>query len=263
MYSIVLMAAATYGPATPGADMPVVAAPAPIVIGCGGCVGCVGYSCTGCVGYSCSGCTGCWGYSCTGCTGCCGGRIGFLGHRTGCHGGLFSRHSCHGCTGYSCTGYSCFGSCHGCTGYSCYGYSCTGCTGCTGCVGYSCHGCVGSYSYPVYVDPTPPMTTPAPGTDKKDTEKKTGANLKFQLPATATLFVDGQATSGTGSERSFFTPALIPGQKYYYDVRAEITVAGEKVTEQKRVIVSAGANVTESFEKLLAAASGTTTVAGK
>jgi uncharacterized protein (TIGR03000 family) len=141
-------------------------------------------------------------------------------------------------------------------------------------MGYSCGGCVGAtygtYSYPVYIDPTPPMTPPTtpapmptPGTEKKDPEKKVGANLKFQLPATATLFVDGQATSGSGSERSFFTPELIPGQKYYYDVRAEITVAGQTITEEKRVIVSAGASVSESFGKLLAAASGTTTVAGK
>jgi len=121
----------------------------------------------------------------------------------------------------------------------------------------------GTYSTPVYVEPAPTMTPPSAPPPMTTPEKKAGASLKFQLPATATLIVDGQVTTATGSERSFFTPELIPGQKYYYDVRAEVTVAGQTITEEKRVIVSAGANVTESFGKLLAAASGTTTVAGK
>lgn len=270
MYSLVLMAAMAGGPDTSGADLigPAVAAAtsAPLTVGCIGCGGCTGYysscygschgSCHGRGGFlghkhSCHGC--CGGYA--SCHGCCGGG-GFLGHR---------HHSCHGC----CGGYSCFGSCSGYTagcwgsGYGCWG-SCTG----YGCLG----GVYGTYTYPVYppaapvvVPPAAPSTTPAPMTEpKKSTEpKKTnGASLKFRLPADAVLFVDGQKTAGEGTERAFYTPPLAAG-KYFYDVRAEMAIDGKTITEEKRVVVEAGANLTESFPKLLAAAEAKTTVAGK
>jgi uncharacterized protein (TIGR03000 family) len=82
---------------------------------------------------------------------------------------------------------------------------------------------------------------------------KQGASLKFQVPADAKLYVDGQLTTPTGTERAFVTPALTPGQRYYYDVKAELTVGEKTVTEEKRVIVQAGSNVVETFPKLTAA----------
>ncbi|MDB5309395.1 MAG: hypothetical protein JWO38_3597 [Gemmataceae bacterium] len=268
MYSIVLMAAVSGGPNTTGADAtPVVVAPTAVVVGCTGCTGCTGYysscygscygSCNGCYG-SCHGRGGLFGHrhSCSGCSGCCGG--GFLGHK----------HSCHGC----CGGYSCFGSCNGCYGQSWgYGYGYGGCCG-----GYA--GCWGaSYSYPVYgaspaygAYPAPapaPMVIPVePKPAPKTEEKKSGSNgasLKFQLPADATLYVDGRQTAGDGAERAFFTPPLEGGQKYFYDVRAEVVVDGKTISEEKRVVVETGAQITASFPKLLAAAGGATTVAGK
>lgn len=285
MYSIVLMAAIGSGPATPSADVPaapVVMAAAPVYAGCSGCTGYYA-GCSGCSGYY-AGCCGGYGgyaaYPVASCHGCCGGG-GFLGLRAAFH----HKSSCHGCGGYS-SGYSCFGSCSG----SCYGawpapysYAFGGCCG-GGYGGYAggyagCWGsCYGSYSYPshsygaspygygsgVYAAPTnaapavvvPVEAAPAPGGSdaKKDAEKKSNASLKFQLPAAATLFVDGRPAAGTGAERSFFTPSLEAGQKYFYDVRAELTVGGQTVTEEKRVIVEAGSDVTESFGKLFAAA---------
>ena len=254
MYSVVLMAAMSGGPSAAGADMPAVAGPfvaGPVVAGC-----------TGCAGYY----AGCGGGGCTG---------------SSCHGGgLFHRSSCHGCCGglalfgharsHGCCGGSCFGSySHGCCGgYSAgYGGSCYGSSwGCTG-------GVYGTYTYPAYGAPvivTPGVTTPPmpmggtipPKADPKadptpDPKKKTGegsgASLKIRVPAEAKLFVDGQLVSAAGAERAFFTPALAPGQKYFYDVRAEVTVAGQVVAEERRVVVEAGAAVTESFGKLFAA----------
>jgi len=265
MYSLVMMAAMSGGPSTPAADM----TPAPVVVvgGCTGCTGCTGYyaGCTGCTGYY----AGCCGTSCHGghkgmsSNSCCGG--GGLFHRSsGCcggGGGLFRGHKSHGCCGgYSCTGYSCSG--YSCTGASCFGSYSGGCWG----------SCYGTVTYPgvmtvpggVVMPPpmgtppvvVPPVTMPPGGTKPPDGTKPggTGANLKFRLPADAKLFVDGQLTSGQGAERAFFTPSLEAGQKYFYDVKAELVVDGALVTEQKRVIVEAGAELVETFPKLTAAA---------
>lgn len=282
MYSIVLMAAVGTGPAAPAADVPAgVVMPANPVAVIGGCTGCTG-SCHGYV--ISSGCGGCYGS-------CHGGGL-FHRKRGGCHGGgLFGHHnksSCHGCCGgYSCTGYSCFGSYMGCQG-GCYstgygyglGYGYGGC--CGGCYGYAGYnygfgGMYPSYSYPysgapaVVVPVETPVkkdetTKPADGT-KKDDGKKEGtsgaANLKFRLPAGAALFVDGRATPGDGAERAFYTPALEAGQKYFYDVKAEYAVGGRTITEDRRVVVQAGAEVVVEFPKLLAAAGADSTLAGK
>ncbi len=260
MYSLVLMAAVGAGPVAPSAG--------PV----GGCYGCVG-AYAGCSGYS----------SCHGCYGSCQGR-GFLGHhkRNGCNGcrggGLFGHHkrsNCHGCSGSSCHG--CFGSsCHGCFGShaGCYGSACHGCTGAfAGCWG-SCHGCFGGYAYPAYPSIPPAIVVPQdtrpvkPATKPDDNKKKSSdndnsASLKFELPGDAVLFVDGRQTPGEGRERTFITPPLAAGQKFFYDVRAEVVVGGATVVEEKRVIVEAGANLTESFPKLIAAVAAPTTVAGK
>lgn len=256
MYSIVLLAATTGGPSVPAADHTpvVVAAPA---AGC--CGGTVVAGCTGCTGYS----AGCYG---------------------SCHGtrpGLFARHharsSCHGCTG-SCTGWSCFGSasCYGCYGYTqaAYRYGCWG--SCYGTFSYgcwgSCHGCTG-YAAPAIVVPAeqplpgvPGKTDPkggTPGAGDKGNKEEGGASLRFQLPSNATLFVDGNRVPGAGVDRSFYTPPLAAGQRYFYDVKAEVVVNGQTVVEEKRVIVTAGANLVESFPRLIAAVADPATVAGR
>ena len=141
---------------------------------------------------------------------------------------------------------------------------------------YSLHGYGATYSYtdPISVygrvtnlnatqTATPevkPMIPPIPVPETK----KMGANIKFQLPADARLYVDGKLTLLTGTEREFSTPPLEVGEKFFYDVKAEVIVDGKAVVEQKRVIVQAGAKLTETFPTLLAAAKGSSTVvAGK
>jgi uncharacterized protein (TIGR03000 family) len=265
MYTLVLMTAMTPGADVTPAPVPVV--PVPVATGCCG----VPVGCTGCSGFMTSyGCGGCYGGA-----GCHGMR-----HSRG-HGLFGHKRSCHGCSGYSCSGYNCFGS-------SCMGFG--GCTGFGGCVGFGGGG-VSSWGPPVgmppytlhgynqggvwgpsppvvYADPhavygrvtnltpattviptetTKPMTPPTP-------PKGTGANIKFRLPADAKLYVDGKLTMLTGTERSFTTPALEAGQKFFYDVKAELMVDGKPVVEEKRVIVEAGSDLVEAFPKLLAAA---------
>ncbi len=274
MYSIVMLTAMSAGAdvTPPPAPAPHAIAPAaPVYVS--GCSGCCGVVATGCYG-SCYG-SGCYGS-------CHGGGFrrggGFLGHKSSCHG-------CSGCTGYSCTGYSCFGSCHGCAGgsvsygsswgppvgmlpYTLHGYN----SGVTPVYGpgapvvlgsltdpYSVYGKVYNPNQPpVITIPVAPMVKPM-GSDSTPM----GANLKFTVPADAKLFVDGKLAPGSGTERAFYTPPLARGQKFFYDVKAELVVNGKTVTEEKKVIVEAGANLTETFPKLVAALEKPDTVAGK
>jgi uncharacterized protein (TIGR03000 family) len=111
------------------------------------------------------------------------------------------------------------------------------------------------------------MTPVVPKSGTPDTEKKPttgmGANLKFTLPAGSKLYVDGRLVGVEGTERAYYTPDLVPGQKYFYEVKAELVVGGRTVTEEKTVIVESGANLVEGFPKLMAAAAAATAVAGK
>jgi uncharacterized protein (TIGR03000 family) len=113
-----------------------------------------------------------------------------------------------------------------------------------------------------------PMEKPMEPMEKKGNDSKNeggmGATVKFRLPAEANLYVDGRLTLLSGSERSFTTPPLDPGQRFFYDVRAEVVIDGKPVVEEKRVIVEAGAKLTESFTTLIiAAANKPSAVAGK
>jgi len=111
---------------------------------------------------------------------------------------------------------------------------------------------------PVMTIPVAPMAKPM-GSDAQPM----GANLKFQVPADTKIFVDGKLAPGTGTERAFFTPPLEKGKKFFYEVKAELMVNGEKVVEEKKVIVESGVDLTESFPVLVAAVEKSKAVAGK
>jgi uncharacterized protein (TIGR03000 family) len=281
MYSIVMLTAMSAGAdvTPPAMAAPVVYAPS---VGCCGGIVMGGYSgCTGaCYGSNwSSGYGSCYG-SCHGsCSGSCSGSChgGFLGLRSG---GMFGRHSCHGSCHGSCSGYTCFGSCHGTAVW--YGYgSCSGsCYGSVAMPPYSLHGYNTTSSYgpsaPIVVggagsmyspNMPPAMTVPvAPQPKPAGSDGgPSGANLKFKLPADAQLFVDGKPAPGAGAERSFYTPPLEGGKKFYYDVEAKLVVNGKEVAETKKVIVEAGASVTAEFATLTAAAAAAArdSVAGK
>jgi len=102
---------------------------------------------------------------------------------------------------------------------------------------------------PAESTPAKPMETPIAPKPKEGMS----ANLKFQLPADAKLYVDGRLTTIGGTERAFTTPPLAEGSKYYYDVKAEMIVDGKPVVAEKRVVVVAGATITETFPTLIAA----------
>ena len=261
-----------------------------------GCTGCSGVSVSYSASYSYS--------SCGGCGGCSGptfprlshlasgvGRFARSSYRSaGCHGTTFYSSACYGsCYGSACYGSACYGSCYrsSCFGSACYGSSCFG----SGCYGSSCFGCVGSAPVIInggsYVVPGAPVSAPigesygtvslrGNGTDtvlaarptvtvEASGDAKATASLSIELPATATLFVDGNLITGGGETRQFHTPELQRGQAFYYEVKAIVEVNGKLEVEEKRVVVKAGESLRESFPKLLASvkAAGGSAVATK
>ncbi len=73
------------------------------------------------------------------------------------------------------------------------------------------------------------------------------ARLTVKLPADARLWVDQVECPLTSAERSFSTPALQPGQSYFYTLRIQVQRQGAPTTDSQRVTVTAGQNVTVTF----------------
>lgn len=239
MYSLVLMTAV--------AGAPDVAAGGPLG---GGCYG-----------------AACYGSACYG-SGCYGGPafplartvIGFPFRVVGgvvnavtSFGGCYGSASCYGCYGSSVYG-GCYGSAGlgsaavygGCYGSGCFGSACYGGSGCGGAF-------LGADISVPHVDAMAFAGTTT-STSAKLVEADAPATLTVTLPAGATLFVDGAPVVGDGSVRRFHTPALALGKTFYYELRAEVAVAGKPVPEEMKVLVRSGDAREVRFEKLLAAA---------
>lgn len=86
-----------------------------------------------------------------------------------------------------------------------------------------------------------------------EVQVRSPAQLVVKLPREARLFVDNVACPLTSSTRSFKTPALEPGRKYFYTIRAEMVRDGQTISQSQRVIVAAGQNVNVNFGNLMAA----------
>src|SRR5262249_57978059 len=78
------------------------------------------------------------------------------------------------------------------------------------------------------VKPTAPPagTTPPPGAAMLAAP----ANVIVSLPAEAKLQIDGVQAKSTAAVRSFVTPALTPGQNFYYTLTAEMVRDGKTLT---------------------------------
>jgi len=179
--------------------------------------------------------------------------------------GLFHKggHSCCGCQGYAAVE-SC--GCHGERGGRKHrgGNSCCGCmghnAGCCGqqtscgCCGQQMQmgcGCCGGMMMgapmgaPGAAPGAPKMeTTPAPGTRPAGgggmVFTAAPATLVVNLPADATLSVDGVATKAANAVRQFSTPVLAAGQSYHYTLTAEIVRDGKTYSASETVTVRAG-----------------------
>jgi uncharacterized protein (TIGR03000 family) len=66
------------------------------------------------------------------------------------------------------------------------------------------------------------------------------ARVTVNLPSDARLWVDAVECPLPSSVRSFNTPALNPGQRYAYNIKAEIVRDGRTITETQRVVLTPG-----------------------
>ena len=72
--------------------------------------------------------------------------------------------------------------------------------------------------------------------------------LNVKVPADAKVFVNGMATTSTGTDRQYISKGLKAGSRYSYEVRAEFAVDGQTVTQTKNVQLGAGENGSLSFD---------------
>ena len=66
------------------------------------------------------------------------------------------------------------------------------------------------------------------------------ALLNVSVPAEAKIFVNGNATTSTGTQRQYISRGLEAGNRYAYEIRAEIVRDGQTITETKNVTLGSG-----------------------
>ncbi len=72
--------------------------------------------------------------------------------------------------------------------------------------------------------------------------------LNVSLPREAKVYVNGRLTSTPGGKRQYVSRNLIAGEKYTYEVRAEVERDGKKVEQTKVVSLTAGSNKNLDFD---------------
>jgi uncharacterized protein (TIGR03000 family) len=73
------------------------------------------------------------------------------------------------------------------------------------------------------------------------------ASLTVKLPAGALLWIEDEATTQVGPVREFRTPAITPGRRYTFDLRATWYDGRQNVTQTQRVEITGGAHVNAIF----------------
>lgn len=101
------------------------------------------------------------------------------------------------------------------------------------------------WSYPS-VQPVQ-STTPSPAP----------AMVRVLVPPDATVWIDGNPTTQTGTDRVFVSPPLQPGRRYIYQLKAQWQEKGQTVTRNLDRDVHAGDRINVDF---LTASQGATTV---
>jgi uncharacterized protein (TIGR03000 family) len=76
------------------------------------------------------------------------------------------------------------------------------------------------------------------------------AYLRLRVPANAQVFFGGQPTSQSGVLRTFYSPPLVPGLQYRYEIRAQWTENGQEISQTRQVPVTANSNQYISFSRV-------------
>lgn len=106
---------------------------------------------------------------------------------------------------------------------------------------------------PSYLDGTTSVTPPAAGygsyyAPATGTDQPDGiAYVTVNVPADARVWFEGAATTSTGPVRQFYSPPLVSGSQYTYDIKASWNENGHEVTQTQKVEVTAAAHVNVDF----------------
>ena len=108
---------------------------------------------------------------------------------------------------------------------------------------------------PMNATPTNPPPPPAGEGDAADAPPETdGAMLRradgtlvVEVPAEARIYVNDRLTSTPGTMREYVSRNLVRGYNYSYEVRAEMEVNGQVVSETKKIDLRAGQNAKLAF----------------
>ncbi len=150
------------------------------------------------------------------------GRVGIIGR-------IHARHAARRAARAS---YGSYGS------YASYGsYGSSGSYGSYGSSGSS--GSYGSYGATSYQGEVESQVT--------QSESASSATVEIVVPADAQVFVNDNATTSTGSTRSYVSNGLNRGQTYRYNFRVEYELDGETVVKEESVNLTAGDKLALSF----------------
>jgi uncharacterized protein (TIGR03000 family) len=93
-----------------------------------------------------------------------------------------------------------------------------------------------------------PGIAPAPGTGQGVSNTRVDGLLAVNVPEDAKIFVNGQATTSTGSTRQYVSRDLQSGFSYTYEVRAEVVRDGRTIEQVKKVDLRAGQTANVAFD---------------
>jgi uncharacterized protein (TIGR03000 family) len=75
------------------------------------------------------------------------------------------------------------------------------------------------------------------------------ALIRLSVPNDARIWIEGDATSQTGTERTFVSPALTPGREYVYHIRVQWDENGKAAERKRDVTVHAGDRINVNIDK--------------
>lgn len=109
-------------------------------------------------------------------------------------------------------------------------------------------------SYPdtgeIYVrsgPPLKPVPPPIPGAGPALSPVESVGRFTVEVPTGATVWIEDQQMSQSGSTRSFVSPPLTPGKTYIYDIRARWQEDGRDIDQRQSITVQTGSTNTVRF----------------
>jgi uncharacterized protein (TIGR03000 family) len=95
--------------------------------------------------------------------------------------------------------------------------------------------------------PVDPAAPPVPGTQETSIRRADGM-LAVNVPQDAKIYVNGSATSSTGTDRQYVSRDLDRGFNYTYEVKAEVVRDGKTIEQVKTVNLRAGQTAELAFD---------------